>query len=86
MTLLATLAAAHWLRTVGNFVAFFPASPALGWLWAVSSLVTLLPAVVALVRLGTVIPDVALGTQQLGNVRCRRKHQSKIQKETRMNN
>ena len=60
VTLFATLATAHWLRTVCNLVAFFPASPALGRLRAVGSLVTFLPAVEAFVRLGTVVPHMAL--------------------------
>ena len=60
MTLFATLAAAHWLRTVCNLVAFFPTPPTLGRLRAVGSLMSLLPAVVALVWLGAVVPDMTL--------------------------
>ena len=61
VTLLATLAAAHWFRTVGNLVTFFPAPPALGWFRTVGSLMPLLSAVVALVWLGAVVPDMTLG-------------------------
>ena len=70
MALLATLAAAHWLWTVGNLMAFFPAPPAFGWLWTVGSLVTFLSAVVALVWLGTVVPDMALSKQNGGTCQC----------------
>merc|ERR1719500_1705251 len=59
VTLLATLAAAHWLWTVGNLMAFFPAPPALGWLRAVGPDVAWLPALSAELWFGTVRAAVA---------------------------